>query len=112
MRAPALGMKPDDLGPIKDKKVREALAAKNLPIVEDGLAGLEKAMAIDPEYDDAMAYTNLLYREKADLEPTPAECKKDIDTADDWVEKSLAIKKIKTAREAAKGGGGLTTGAK
>ena len=108
----SVGMKPDDPGPIKDKKVREALAAKNLPIVLDGLASLEKAMAIDPEYDDAMSYTNLLYREKSDLEPTAAECKQDIDTANNWVEKSLAIKKVKTAREAAKGGGGLTTGAK
>ena len=32
------------------------------------LAASQKAMEIDPEYDDAMAYTNLLYREKADLE--------------------------------------------
>jgi hypothetical protein len=105
-------MKPDDPGPLKDKKVREALAVKNLPYVEEGLASLEKARGIDPEYDDAMAYTNLLYREKADLEATVNECKQDLATADAWVEKAMAIKKVKTARDAAKGGGGLTTGGK
>jgi tetratricopeptide (TPR) repeat protein len=107
-----VGMKPDDPGPIKDKKVREALAAKNSPFVQEGLASLAKAMEVDPEYDDAMAYTNLLYREKADLEATADECKKDLATADEWVAKSMAMKKVKTARDAAKGGGGLTTGGK
>jgi tetratricopeptide (TPR) repeat protein len=106
-----VGMKPDDPGPIKDKKVREALAAKNSPYVEEGLTSLEKARSIDPEYDDAMAYTNLLYREKADLEATSEECKNDLATADSWVAKSMAIKKVKTARDAAKGGGGINTGA-
>ena len=29
-----LGMKPEDPGPLKDKKIREELAAKSLPIID------------------------------------------------------------------------------
>lgn len=93
-----LGMRPEDPGPIKDKKVRTELAAKSLPIIEDGLQNLLKALAVDPEYDDAMAYVNLLYRERADLAETPAAYKKDTDAADDWVDKTLSTKKTKAQR--------------
>ena len=55
-----LGMKPEDPGPIKDKKVREELKAKWGPTVEEGINNLKHALQIDPEYDDAMAYINLL----------------------------------------------------
>ena len=66
-----LGMKPEDPGPIKDKKVREELKAKWGPTVEEGINNLKHALEIDPEYDDAMAYINLLTRERADLSDTP-----------------------------------------
>jgi tetratricopeptide (TPR) repeat protein len=102
-----LGMKPEDPGPIKDKKAREELAAKNLPIAEEGIQDLQKALQIDPEYDDAMAYMNLLLREKADLEDSPATYKKDTEEADNWVQKSLETRKIKAERKPA--GGGITT---
>jgi hypothetical protein len=49
-----LGMKPEDPGPLKDKKVRAEVAAKNGPIVDEGFKDLDKALQIDPEYDDAM----------------------------------------------------------
>ena len=64
-------MKPEDPGPIKDKKVHEELKAKWGPIIEDGITQSEEALQIDPEYDDAMAYVNLLTRERADLADTP-----------------------------------------
>ena len=64
-------MKPEDPGPIKDKKVREELKAKWGPTVEEGINNLKHALEIDPEYDDAMAYINLLTRERADLSDTP-----------------------------------------
>ena len=62
-----LRMKPEDPGPIKDKKVKEELKAKYSAMVDDGIANLQKALDIDKEYDDAMAYMNLLIRERADL---------------------------------------------
>src|SRR6266487_2656176 len=49
-----LGMKQEDPGPIKDKKVKEELKAKWSPVIDGGLAALDKALQINPEYDDAM----------------------------------------------------------
>lgn len=93
-----LGMKPDDPGPIKDKKAREALRATNMPILEEGLQNLQKALAIDPQYDDAMAYLNLLHRERADLADSADAYKAEIQEADGWIEKSLSTKKQKTEK--------------
>ncbi len=93
-----LGMKPEDPGPLKDKKVREEIRGLNSAIVEDGLKNLTKAIEIDKEYDDAMAYLNLLHRERADLSDTKEEYLKDIASADAWVEKTLETKKIKNER--------------
>jgi len=93
-----LGMKPEDPGPLKDKKIREELRDKNMGIINSGLEYLEKAIQIDPEYDDAMAYLNLLYREKADLLDTKEEYDKATELADNWVDKTLETKKIKSAR--------------
>jgi tetratricopeptide (TPR) repeat protein len=101
-----MGMRPEDPGPLKDKKVRAELAAKDGPIVDEGIKDLDKALQLDPEYDDAMAYENLLYREKADLEDSPEAYKKDTETADNWVQKSLETRKIKAERKPT--GGGIT----
>ena len=93
-----LGMKPEDPGPLKDKKVREKLKAEYGPIVDDGINNLNKALDLDPEYDDAMAYLNLLHREKADLADNAEEYKKEVDDADKWLQKCLDTKKVKASR--------------
>jgi hypothetical protein len=66
----------------------------------------------DPNYDDAMAYMNLLIRERADLDDTPDQYKKDVDVADGWVQKALDTKKAKAAKEAAKQQGGIVNDTK
>jgi tetratricopeptide (TPR) repeat protein len=99
-----LRMKPEDPGPIKDKKVKEELKAKYSAMVDDGIANLQKALDIDKEYDDAMAYMNLLIRERADLLDSPDEYKKQIEIADAWVQKNLDTKKAKAARTPTTGG--------
>jgi tetratricopeptide (TPR) repeat protein len=99
-----LHMKPEDPGPIKDKKVKDELKEKYAAMVDDGIANLQKALDIDKEYDDAMAYMNLLIRERADLVDTPDEYKKQIDVADSWVQRNLDTKKLKAARTPATGG--------
>ncbi len=93
-----LSMKPEDPGPLKDKKVREDIRDKNLALVEEGLKNLDKALEVDKEYDDAMAYANLLHREKADLMDSTDDYKKEIAMADSWVDKTLETKKIKNER--------------
>ena len=91
----SLGMKPEDPGPIKDDDSRHGLAELNLPIVEEGLKNLEKALEIDPEHDNAMAYINLLYREKADISETKEDYEKYTAMANEWSLKSLATRKKK-----------------
>jgi len=102
-----MGMKPEDPGPLKDKKIREELKAKYRPMLDEGVANMQKALDIDPEYDEAMAYMNLLIRYRADLDDSQEEYKKDWDSADAWVQKALATKKIKNER-LPKSGGGIT----
>lgn len=94
-----LGMTPDAAGPIKDKKVKEELKEQYLPLINAGIDNLQKALDIDNEYDDAMAYINLLVRERADLDDTAEQYKKDIDVADNWVQKAMETKKIKASRK-------------
>ena len=98
-----LGMKPEDPGPLKDAKVRAELREKYGPMVEEGISNLEKALEVDPDYDDAMAYMNLLIRERADLADTPQQYKRDIEIAENWVDKTMETKKRKAAAAAGSG---------
>jgi tetratricopeptide (TPR) repeat protein len=93
-----MGMKPEDPGPLRDTTVRNKLREELLPVVDTGLKDLQKAIEIDPQYDDAMAYLNLLHRERADLMDTKEEYDAEIAQADNWVDKTLETKKIKAAR--------------
>jgi tetratricopeptide (TPR) repeat protein len=93
-----LGMKSEDPGPVKDKKVRAMLQEKYGQTLEDGIKSLQTALSIDAEYDDAMSYLNLLYRKKADLEETPDAAKADIAKAEEYSNKALDIKKLKATR--------------
>src|ERR1700738_2396683 len=47
--------------------VRSEYASKYGPLIDEGITDLQKAISIKPDYDDAMAYLNLLYRRKADM---------------------------------------------
>jgi hypothetical protein len=50
---------------------------------------------------------NLLIRERADLADNEDDYKKDIATADTWVQKALDTKKMKAAKAASQAGGGI-----
>lgn len=93
-----MSMKPEDVGPLKDKKIREQLRAEYGPLVNDGITKLEKALEVDPLYDDAMAYLNLLHRERADISDTPEEFKKEVEIADGLVTKALDARKVKAEK--------------
>src|SRR3954471_3804342 len=93
-----MGMTTADPGMLQDKKLREQYKIKYRPMLDEGVANMQKALDIDKEYDEAMAYMNLLIRYRADLDDTPEEYKKDIDEADAYIQKALATKKIKAER--------------
>jgi tetratricopeptide (TPR) repeat protein len=63
--------------------------------VDEGITGLQKAIQLKPDYDDAMAYLNLLYRQKADMETAADARATDLKNADDLVDKVKAIKQKK-----------------
>ncbi|HET9409755.1 MAG TPA: tetratricopeptide repeat protein [Candidatus Sulfotelmatobacter sp.] len=98
-----LGLKPEEnLNPKnKDqKKVCEQLKDKNAPSIQEGIDSLNKAIQLRPDYDDAMAYMNLMYREKADVECDDLAARaEDLKTADGWVDKTLATKKAKAEKQ-------------
>jgi TonB family protein len=96
----SLGMKPADPGPLPPGAVKEDLRMKYGQVIENGLQALRQALLIDPRYDDAMAYMNLLIRERADLRDAPADYQRDIAEADEWVGKALETKRQKAAQRA------------
>src|ERR1700704_1191280 len=97
-----LGMKPDESLPAKDKKVCATLRERNTANVQEGIDNLNKAIQLRPDYDDAMAYLNLMYRERADIQcDDPAARAADLKTADEWVDKTMATKKAKAEKQPA-----------
>jgi tetratricopeptide (TPR) repeat protein len=66
---------------------------EQLKVIDEGLGNIDKALALNPDYDDAMTYKNLLYRLKADRAASEDEKKKLIDLADEWFNKGLETRK-------------------
>src|ERR1700756_31289 len=75
--------------------IRPEYASKYGQLIDEGITDLQKAISIKPDYDDAMAYLNLLYRRKADMVETPDERASLLKQADDLVDK---VKEIKQKR--------------
>jgi tetratricopeptide (TPR) repeat protein len=103
------GITDDGEGNVKaPKQVMEPLKAQNGPLVEEGLQYLNQAVANRPNYDDAMAYLNLIYRRKADVDyGDPAAVKADVAAADEWRQKAMGTRKANEEKKNA-GPGGIT----
>lgn len=101
-----LGMRPDE--PLKDKKVCAKLREQSGSVIQEGLDNLNKAVQLREDYDDAMAYINLLYREKADREcDMPEQSAADLKTANDWSDKVMVARRVRAEKQA-KSPGGIT----
>jgi tetratricopeptide (TPR) repeat protein len=75
--------------------VRTDYVAKYGSMIDEGIDNLKKAIDLRPDYDDAMAYLNLLYRRKADAVDS-ADQRADLQKqADDLVDK---VKEVKQKR--------------
>jgi len=95
----------DDFNKTSKKPVKEndpmppAVAAqftqKYGATIDDGITNLQKGISLRSDYDDAMAYLNLLYRQKADTETTPEARETDLKQADDLVDRVKEIKQKK-----------------
>ena len=104
-------MTPEAPGPLKDAKAPKGKKGKEEPDLKAELkakywdsltAGIEdekKALAIDPQYENAMSYMNLLVRYRADLDDTKDQYIADTKEADNWMQKALETTKAKAAKK-------------
>jgi len=101
----AQGLTLEAPGPLKEPKnkkeanAKAELKAKYWDTLTAGIEDEKKALSIDPEYENAMSYMNLLIRYRADLDDTKEQYDADIKEANDWVQKSLETTKKKAAKK-------------
>ncbi len=90
------------------KKIMDEIKQENAPLVEEALQYLNEAVADRANYDDAMAYLNLVYRRKADLDyGNAAAVKDDLAQAEDWRTKAMGTRKANEEKKNS-GPGGIT----
>jgi tetratricopeptide (TPR) repeat protein len=97
-----------DGNPKKSKAACAKLKEENTALVAEGMQYLEKAIELNPNYDDAMQYLQLTYRRKADLEcPDDAARKADLASADEWIQKAMGARKANELAKEKKNAGGV-----
>ncbi len=103
------GLNDDGEGNVKaPKKVMDTIKDENSALIEEGLQYLNQAVANRANYDDAMAYLNLIYRRKADLDfGNDAARKTDLAQAEEWRTKAMGTRKANEEKKD-KGPGGIT----
>lgn len=103
------GLNDDGEGNVKaPKKIMEQIKDENTALVDEALQYLNQAVENRPNYDDAMAYLNLVYRRKADLDfGDDAARKDDLAKAEEWRTKAMGTRKANEERKN-KGPGGIT----
>lgn len=104
------GLTDDGNGNVKKSKgaCQKIVDANTTPVTE-GLDVLQKAVSINPNYEEAMTYLNLMNRRKADLEcGNDAARKADLAAADNWTQKSMGARKANELKKEQKAGGGVT----
>ncbi len=89
-----------DLPPLPEK-LRTQLAQENSNLITEAMDALNKAIEMKPNYDEAMAYLNLVYRQKADIEQEPSGRAADIKQANDWLSKAMEARKAAGASASA-----------
>lgn len=74
------------------ERARKELVEKNGALADEGVEMLEKAVQINPKYVDAIAYLNLIYRQKADLAATRADREHYLDLADQMFDRQKRLR--------------------
>ena len=99
----------DELKGKGDQKICDQLKAKDGAAIDEGMEKLKIAIDKRQDYDDAMAYLNLLYRRKAnDMTCDDAAARAEyIKAANDWSDKAMAARKKKMEAAAKKNAGGI-----
>jgi len=122
-RAPALSGLADPAAPLPTARNRrptpeelaaeEAVAAQAAAereelatLIEEGQQHLDRSLELNPNYEDAMTFKNLLYRQSAELIPVDAEGAEErkaelVAMADDWFNRALETRQRNAERAAA-----------
>lgn len=74
-------------------KANPPAVEEQMKLVDEGIASLDKALALNPEYDEAMSYKNLLLREKARLTEDESQKATLVAQADEFFNKALETRK-------------------
>jgi tetratricopeptide (TPR) repeat protein len=75
-------------------ELMKIIKRQNGALVEEGLRYLKQAIDLRPSYSDAMAYLNLMYRRKADLDwDNDAARKDDVAKAEEWQSKAMETRR-------------------
>ncbi len=69
-------------------------------LIAEGLEYVDKAIEMNPNYEEALTYKNLLLRQKALLTKDPKEAKLLEDEATEWFNKALAARKANEEKKA------------
>ncbi len=77
--------------------LRQDFAKQYGSLVDEGIKDLQQAIILRPDYADAMAYLNLLYRQKADMAASSDERAQLLQQADALVDKVREIKQKEMA---------------
>ena len=80
--------------------IRGDYLSKYGSLIDEGITDLQKAISLRPDYDDAMAYLNLLYRRKADTVESAYERASLQKQADDLVDKVKEVKQRRASQPA------------
>jgi tetratricopeptide (TPR) repeat protein len=75
------------------------LRSANLATVEEGMRMLNTAMELRPDYDDAMAYMNLMYQQRAEIQcGDQAAASADVKSGGEWLTRMMEVKRKKQTR--------------
>ena len=104
------GLQDDGNGnPKMSKATCAKMQAANTDLINQAMQFLNRAVEINPSYDDAMSYLNLTWRRKADLACGNDAARKDaLAQADQWVQKAIGARKANEAAKEKKASGGIT----
>ena len=83
-----------DEDPLPSKQ-RQEYSSKYRPMVDEGIRSLKRAIELRPDYEDAMAYLNLLDRRLADMVDSPRQREDLLREADRLVDQVKEIKQRK-----------------
>jgi len=80
---------------IADEKIRRDLRESAGVFVSDGIAKLQKALEIDPQYADALHYMSTFWLEQASLYDTLKQYQKGVSEAEQWARPPSAPSRIR-----------------